>query len=61
MLRDYEILEFWWGFCFNIFDEMLILGKSNYDNLILVIGYYWNGILLVFVIGMLIVDLIWNN
>ena len=61
VLRDYEILEFWWGFRPNTPDEMPILGKSNYDNLTLATGHYRNGILLAPVTGMLIADLIWNN
>ncbi|NES01387.1 MAG: glycine oxidase ThiO [Okeania sp. SIO2F4] len=60
-LRDYEILEFWWGFRPNTPDEMPILGESNYDNLTLATGHYRNGILLAPVTGMLIADLIWNN
>ena len=61
VLRDYEILEFWWGFRPNTPDEMPILGKSNYDNLTLATGHYRNGILLAPITGMLIADLIWNN
>ena len=61
VLRDYEILEFWWGFRPNTPDEMPILGKSHYSNLTLATGHYRNGILLAPVTGMLIADLIWNN
>ena len=61
VLRNYEILEFWWGFRPNTPDEMPILGKSNYDNLTLATGHYRNGILLAPVTGILIADLIWNN
>lgn len=61
LLRDYQILEFWWGFRPNTPDEMPILGKSHYSNLTLATGHYRNGILLAPVTGMLIADLIWNN
>jgi len=61
VLRNYEILEFWWGFRPNTPDEMPILGTSNYDNLTLATGHYRNGILLAPITGMLIADLIWNN
>ncbi|MGD1699870.1 glycine oxidase ThiO [Dapis sp. BLCC M229] len=61
VLRDYKILEFWWGFRPNTPDEMPILGKSNYDNLTLATGHYRNGILLAPVTAMLIANLIWNN
>ncbi|NEQ38007.1 MAG: glycine oxidase ThiO [Okeania sp. SIO3I5] len=61
VLRNYKILEFWWGFRPNTPDEMPILGKSNYDNLTLATGHYRNGILLAPVTGILIADLIWND
>ncbi|MEB3343247.1 glycine oxidase ThiO [Okeania sp.] len=61
VLRDYEILEFWWGFRPNTPDEMPILGKSNYDNLTLATGHYRNGILLAPITALLIADLIGNN
>ena len=60
-LRDYKILEFWWGFRPNTPDEVPILGESNFDNLTLATGHYRNGILLAPVTAMLIADLIWNN
>jgi len=61
VLRDYKILEFWWGFRPNTPDEVPILGESNFDNLTLATGHYRNGILLAPVTAMLIADLIWNN
>ncbi|NES74945.1 MULTISPECIES: glycine oxidase ThiO [Okeania] len=60
-LKNYKILELWWGFRPNTPDEMPILGTSNYDNLTIATGHYRNGILLTPVTALLIADLIWNN
>lgn len=61
VLKDYKILEIWWGFRPGTSDEMPVLGTSNYDNLTLATGHYRNGILLAPVTAMLIADLIWNH
>ena len=61
VLKDYKILEIWWGFRPGTPDEMPVLGASNYDNLTLATGHYRNGILLAPVTAMLIADLIWSN
>ncbi len=60
-LKDYKILETWWGFRPATPDEMPVLGASDYDNLTLATGHYRNGILLAPVTAMLIADLIWDN
>ncbi|MGB3512640.1 MAG: glycine oxidase ThiO [Microcoleaceae cyanobacterium] len=61
VLKDYKILEIWWGFRPATPDEMPVLGTSNYDNLTLATGHYRNGILLAPVTAILIADLIWNG
>lgn len=57
-LQDYPVQEIWWGFRPNTPDELPILGTSDWDNLILAIGHYRNGILLAPVTAKLLGDLI---
>jgi glycine oxidase len=57
-LKDYQILEFWWGFRPATPDELPILGSSEWENLTLATGHYRNGILLAPVTVQLIADLI---
>ncbi|MEG4346321.1 glycine oxidase ThiO [Microcoleus sp. A003_D6] len=60
-LKNYPILEFWWGFRPATPDELPILGASAWDNLTLAAGHYRNGILLAPVTAKLLADLIWNQ
>lgn len=60
-LQDYPVQEIWWGFRPNTPDELPILGTSAWENLILAIGHYRNGILLAPVTAQLLADLIWDN
>lgn len=45
-LKEFPIVESWWGFRPATPDEMPILGASPYGNLTLATGHYRNGILL---------------
>jgi glycine oxidase ThiO len=60
-LKDYQILEFWWGFRPATPDELPILGSSAWENLTLGTGHYRNGILLAPVTAQLLADLIWDK
>ncbi len=57
-LENWAIEEFWWGFRPGTADELPILGRSSYENLILATGHYRNGILLAPVTAALLSDLI---
>jgi glycine oxidase ThiO len=44
-IADMQITETWWGFRPHAPNEVPLLGKSDYENLILATGHYRNGIL----------------
>ena len=57
-LADWAIEDFWWGFRPGTPDEWPLLGKGNWDNLILATGHYRNGILLAPITAQLIADVV---
>jgi len=57
-LKNFPILDFWWGFRPATPDELPILGTSPDENLTLATGHYRNGILLAPITALLIADLI---
>jgi len=58
-LRDYPVLELWWGFRPGTPDEGPLLGSyENISNLFLGVGHYRNGILLAPITAKLLSDMI---
>jgi glycine oxidase ThiO len=57
-LKDWVLEQCWWGFRPTTPDELPILGKSPYENLVLATGHHRNGILLTPITATLLADLI---
>jgi glycine oxidase ThiO len=55
-IADMQITETWWGFRPHAPNEVPLLGKSDYENLILATGHYRNGILFAPITAKLITD-----
>ncbi len=55
-IGDMQITETWWGFRPHAPNEVPLLGKSDYENLILATGHYRNGILFAPITAKLITD-----
>lgn len=55
-LKDFPIVETWWGYRPATPDELPILGPSELENLTLATGHYRNGILLAPITAQLIAD-----
>ena len=55
-IADMSITETWWGFRPHAPNEVPLLGKSDYENLILATGHYRNGILFAPITAKLITD-----
>ncbi len=55
-LKDFPIVETWWGYRPGTPDELPILGPSELENLAIATGHYRNGILLAPITAQLIAD-----
>jgi glycine oxidase ThiO len=60
-LKQFPLLETWWGFRPATPDELPILGTSPATNLTLATGHYRNGILLTPITAKLIANLVWHQ